>query len=249
MSVITARALPDARDGLKPVQRRILFAMYDSLHLMADGKFGKCMKIYGETIGNYHPHGDLACYEALVRMAQDFTLRYPLVSKMGNFGSIIGLPPAAARYTEARLAPLAEQLMSELRFQTVDYRPTYNNERQEPVVLPARYPNLLVNGTSGIAVGMATSIPPHNLREVIDACILLIHDRDASVAQLMKHVRGPDFPLGGRLISDRRELRLVYEEGRGAMKARAELETDRQKRKESPDPIAIYSNPYNTASA
>ena len=244
MSVITSRALPDARDGLKPVQRRILFAMYDGLHLTADAKYVKCAKICGDTIGNYHPHGDLACYDALVRMAQDFTLRYPLISGWGNFGSIIGLPQAAARYTEARLAPLAEQLMSELRFETVDFRPTYDNRGQEPVVLPARYPNLLVNGTSGIAVGMATSIPPHNLREVIDACIHLIHDRDASVAQLMKHVKGPDFPLGGRLISERRELRLVYEEGRGSIKVRAEWQLDREKRKEVPDRIAIYSIPY-----
>lgn len=243
LSVITARALPDARDGLKPVQRRILFAMYDGLHLTADAKYVKCMKICGETIGNYHPHGDVACYEALVRMAQDFTLRYPLVAGWGNFGSIIGLPPAAARYTEARLTVLAEQLMNELRFETVDYRPTYDNARQEPVVLPARFPNLLVNGTQGIAVGMATSIPPHNLREVIDACVHLIHDRDASVAQLMKHVKGPDFPLGGRIISERRDLRMVYEEGRGSIKVRAEWERDREKRKEVPDRIVVYSIP------
>jgi DNA gyrase subunit A len=244
LSVITSRALPDARDGLKPVQRRILFAMYDGLHLTADAKYVKCMRISGETTGKYHPHGDVACYEALVRMAQDFSLRYPLVDGWGNFGSIMGLPPAAARYTEARLTVLAEQLMTELRFETVDFRPTYNNEGQEPIVLPARYPNLLVNGTQGIAVGMATSIPPHNLREVIDACVHLIHDRDASVAQLMKHVKGPDFPLGGRIIGERRELRMVYEEGRGSIKVRAEWELDREKRKEVLDRIAVYSIPY-----
>jgi DNA gyrase subunit A len=244
MSVITARALPDARDGLKPVQRRILFAMYDGLHLTADAKYVKCMKICGDTTGNFHPHGDIACYDALVRMAQNFTLRYPLIDGWGNFGSVNGLPAAASRYPEARLTLLAEQLMNELRFETVDFRPTYDNARQEPVVLPARFPNLLVNGTQGIAVGMATSIPPHNLREVIDACIHLIHDRDASVAQLIKHVKGPDFPLGGRLISERRELRLVYEEGRGSMKVRAEWQLDREKRKEVPDRIAIYSIPY-----
>lgn len=244
LSVISSRALPDARDGLKPVQRRILFAMYDGLHLTADAKYVKCMKICGETIGNYHPHGDVACYEALVRMAQDFSLRYPLVAGWGNFGSIIGLPPAAARYTEARLTALAEQLMNELRFDTVEHRPTYDNLRQEPVVLPARFPNLLVNGTQGIAVGMATSIPPHNLREVIDACVHLIHDRETSTAQLMKHIKGPDFPLGGRIISERRDLRQVYEEGRGSIKVRAEWEFDREKRKEVPDRIAIHSIPY-----
>ncbi len=244
LSVITSRALPDARDGLKPVQRRILFAMYDGLHLTADSKNAKCMKICGETIGNYHPHGDLACYEALVRMAQDFTLRYPLVRKEGNFGSIIGLPPAASRYTEARLMPLADHLLNELRFETVDYRPTYDNARQEPIVLPARFPNLLLNGTQGIAVGMATNIPPHNLRELIDACVHLIHDREASVAQLMKHVKGPDFPLGGRIITARRDLRLLYEEGRGSIKVRAEWDLDREKRKEVADRIAIHSIPY-----
>src|SRR5262245_7561915 len=244
LSVISARALPDARDGLKPVQRRILFAMYDGLGLSADAKYVKCMRISGETTGKYHPHGDVACYEALVRMAQDFSLRYPLVAGWGNFGSIMGLPPAAARYTEARLTPVAEQLMNELRFETVDFRPTYNNEGQEPVVLPARFPNLLVNGTQGIAVGMATNIPPHNLREVIDACIHLIHDRDASVAQLMKHVRGPDFPLGGRIITERRELKQMYEEGRGSVKVRAEWKFDKEKRKDTPDRLVIYSVPY-----
>jgi len=244
LSVITSRALPDVRDGLKPVQRRILYAMYDGLRLTADAKCVKCMRICGDTTGKYHPHGDAACYETLVRMAQDFSLRYPLVFGWGNFGSIMGLPPAAARYTEARLMPLAEQLMSELKFRTVDIRPTYDNAFEEPVVLPARFPNLLVNGTQGIAVGMATSIPPHNLQEVIAACVHLIHDRDASVAQLMKHVKGPDFPLGGRIISERRDLRQVYEQGRGSIKVRAEWEFDREKRKEVLDRLVIYSIPY-----
>lgn len=244
LSVITARALPDVRDGLKPVQRRILFAMFDALGLTADSRYTKSMRICGETTGNYHPHGDAACYEALVRMAQDFTLRYPLVDGWGNFGSVIGLPPAASRYTEARLRPLAAHLMNELRFETVDYRPTYNAERLEPVVLPARFPHLLVNGTQGIAVGMATSIPPHNLRETIDACIHLIHDREASVAQLMKHMKGPDFPLGGRIISERRDLRQMYEEGRGSVKMRAEWEFDREKRQTVADRLVITSIPY-----
>lgn len=244
LSVITARALPDVRDGLKPVQRRILFAMYDGLGLTAESRYVKCMKISGDTTGNFHPHGDVACYEALVRMAQDFTLRYPLVDGWGNFGSVIGLPPAASRYTEARLRPLAEHLMNELRYETVDYRPTYDAQHKEPVVLPARFPHLLVNGTQGIAVGMATSIPPHNLREVIDACIHLIHDRDASVAQLMKHIKGPDFPLGGRIVTERRELRQMYEEGRGSIKVRAEWKFDREKRQETPDRLVIDSIPY-----
>ncbi len=244
LSVISSRALPDARDGLKPVQRRILYAMYDGLGLTADGKYVKCARITGDTCGKFHPHGNSACYEALARMAQDFSLRYPLVAGWGNFGSIMGLPPAAERYTEARLTALAEQLMNELRFETVDFRPTYDSTNNEPVVLPARFPNLLVNGTQGIAVGMATSIPPHNLREVIDAAVHLIHDRDASVAQLMKHMKGPDFPLGGRIISERRELRMVYEEGRGSIKVRAEWETDREKRKEVPERLVVYSIPY-----
>ena len=244
LSVISSRALPDARDGLKPVQRRILYAMYDGLGLTADSKYVKCARITGDTCGRLHPHGNSACYEALVRMAQDFSLRYPLVAGWGNFGSIMGLPPAAERYTEARLTLLAEQLMNELRYETVDFRPTYDNAMQEPVVLPARFPNLLVNGSQGIAVGMATSIPPHNLREVIDAAVHLIHDRDASVAQLMKHMKGPDFPLGGRIISERRELRMVYEEGRGSIKVRAEWQTDREKRKEVPERLVVYSIPY-----
>ncbi|MFN0055148.1 MAG: DNA topoisomerase (ATP-hydrolyzing) subunit A [Planctomycetales bacterium] len=244
LSVITSRALPDVRDGLKPVQRRILFAMYDGLGLTPDSRYAKCAKICGETTGNYHPHGDIACYEALVRMAQDFSLRYPLVDGWGNFGSVIGLPPAAARYTEARLRPIAEHLMDELRFDTVDFRPTYDAQRQEPVVFPARLPHLLVNGTQGIAVGMATSIPPHNLRETIEACVHLIHDRDASTAQLMKFIKGPDFPLGGRIISERRDLRTMYEEGRGSVKVRGEWELDKEKRKEVADRLVIRSIPY-----
>lgn len=244
MSVISSRALPDVRDGLKPVQRRIMFVMYDGLRLTADAKYVKSMRVCGETTGKYHPHGEGACYDALVRMAQNFTLRYPLVEGWGNFGSVIGLPPAAARYTEVRLRALSEQLMNELRFETVDTRPNYDANYQEPVVLPARYPNLLVNGSQGIAVGMATNIPPHNLREVIDACVHLIHDRDASVAQLMKHVRGPDFPLGGRIITERRELRQMYEEGRGSVKVRAEWKHDKERRKDTPDRLVIYSVPY-----
>jgi len=248
VSVIMSRALPDVRDGLKPVQRRLLYTMFDSLRLLFDARYAKSMKIYGETVGNFHPHGESATYEALVRMAQGFSLRYPLVDGWGNFGSVMGLPPAAARYTEARLTALACELMTELRFETVPFRPTYDRQREEPVVLPARYPNLLVNGAQGIAVGMATSIPPHNLTEVIDACIALIGDRSLTVAQLLKYIKGPDFPLGGRIVTERRELRTLYEEGRGSIKVRGEWQLDREKRKEVPDRVVITSIPYGVES-
>jgi DNA gyrase subunit A len=244
MSVIMARALPDVRDGLKPVQRRILYVMYDSLRLTSDAKFVKCAKIVGATTGDYHPHGDDAVYDALVRLAQDFTMRERLVDGQGNFGSVIGLPPAARRYTEARLTAIAEQLMQELRLETVDVRPNYSATETEPVVLPARFPNLLVNGAQGIAVGMATSIPPHNLAEVIAGCVHLIDEREASVAQVMKHIKGPDFPLGGRIVTDRKEMRQIYEEGRGTIKVRAEWRLDREGRKEISNRVVIYSIPY-----
>src|ERR1700722_448604 len=167
LSVITSRALPDVRDGLKPVQRRVLYVMYEELRLTADAKTRKSEKVCGDTTGNYHPHGEASVYETLVRLAQNFSLRYPLVIGQGNFGSIIGLPAAAARYTEVKLTAVAEQLMSELKYETTATRPTYDASKDEPVVLPARFPNLLVNGTQGIAVGMATNIPPHNLREAV----------------------------------------------------------------------------------
>lgn len=244
MSVISSRALPDVRDGLKPVQRRILFVMYDGLRLTHDSKYVKCARISGETTGKFHPHGTIAVYEALVRLAQDFTLRYPLVDGWGNFGSIMGLPPAAERYTEARLRAIAEQLMDELRFETIDTRPNYDGQFQEPVVLPARFPHLLVNGTQGIAVGMATNIPPHNLGEVIDACVRLIHEKDVTVHNLLREIKGPDFPLGGRLVTDRKELKQIYEEGRGSIKVRAEWRLDTEKRHEVPDRVVVYSIPY-----
>jgi len=245
MSVIQSRALPDVRDGLKPVQRRVLFVMYDGLHLLHTAKTRKCAKITGDTTGNYHPHGEEAVYDTLVRLAQDFTYRYPLIDGQGNFGSVMGLPAAARRYTEARLTGIAEHLMSELRYDTVEMRPTYDGVMKEPVVLPARYPNLLVNGTQGIAVGMATSIPPHNLGEVISACVHLIDNADATVAQLMKYVKGPDFPLGGRIVTDRRDIRTMYEEGRGSVKVRGEWRFDRERKKEVRNRLVIYSVPYN----
>lgn len=244
LSVITSRALPDVRDGLKPVQRRILYVMFDRLRLTADGKTRKCAKICGDTTGSFHPHGDIAVYEALVRLAQDFTLRYPLVIGQGNFGSVMGLRAAAARYTEAKLSRLAENLMSELRFQTVEMRPTYDAADEEPVVVPARYPALLVNGASGIAVGMATNMPPHNLGEVIKACVHLIENPDASTAQLTRYVKGPDFPLGGRIVTDRAELKEMYETGRGSVKVRGEWRFDQQGKKQDTSRIIVYSVPY-----
>ena len=247
LSVITSRALPDVRDGLKPVQRRILYVMHTLLRLTADQKTRKCAKICGDTTGNFHPHGDSSVYDALVRMAQDFTLREPLVTGQGNFGSIIGLKAAASRYTEAKLTPLSEQLMRELRFETVDMRPNYDATNSEPVVLPARYPNLLVNGTQGIAVGMATNIPPHNLGEVVRAAVHLIDNPKATVAQLMKFVKGPDFPLGGRVISDRKELRNAYETGKGTIKIRGEWKYDRDYKGQIDDQLVIYSVPYGVS--
>jgi len=247
LSVVTSRALPDVRDGLKPVQRRILYVMYHELRLTVDSKRRKSMKICGDTIGNYHPHGEGAVYESLVRLAQDFSQRCPLVDGQGNFGSILGLPHAAARYTEARLTSIAEQLMSELRSQTVDMRPNYDGTRQEPIVLPARFPNLLVNGTQGIAVGMATNIPPHNLDEVIKACVHLSKHPDATVAQLMKFIKGPDFPLGGRVVTDRRALAKAYKEGRGTIKVRGEWKFDTQRRRKTPDRLVVYSVPHGVS--
>jgi len=244
LSVITSRALPDVRDGLKPVQRRILYVMHN-LRLTADGKTRKCAKICGDTTGSFHPHGDTAVYDALVRLAQDFTLRYPLVIGQGNFGSIMGLRAAASRYTEAKMSALAEQMMSELRYQTVNMRPTYDAASEEPSVLPARYPALLVNGTQGIAVGMATSMPPHNLNEVTKACIHLIQDPEATVAQLMKYVKGPDFPLGGRIVTERAEIRQAYETGRGSFKTRGEWRFDVVGKKEVQTQLVIYSVPYS----
>src|SRR5947209_7640007 len=232
LSVITSRALPDVRDGLKPVQRRILYTMYHDLHLYADGRPRKCAKIVGEVMGNYHPHGDVALYEALVRLAQPFVMRVPLVHGQGNFGSVDGDPPAAARYTEARLAAAAEFLMSELRQRTVDLRPNYENTREEPVVVPARFPNLLVNGASGIAVGLATNIPPHNLGDVVKAAVYLIDNPGASTAELLDRLKGPDFPLGGKVITDRTALRKLYEEGSGSIKVQGECKPERAAKKE-----------------
>jgi DNA gyrase subunit A len=241
MSVIMSRALPDVRDGLKPVQRRILFTMYQDLHLTFDGRPRKCAKIIGDVTGNYHPHGGAAAYEALVRMAQPFVMRAPLVHGQGNFGSVDGDPPAADRYTEAKLAAVSESLLAELRQRTVAMRPNYENTREEPVVLPAQFPNLLVNGASGIAVGMATNIPPHNLGEVIKGCIHLIENPEATTAQLLDKIKGPDFPLGGKVVTDRATLRKIYEEGSGSIKVQGEWKVESAGKREQ---IIITSIPY-----
>jgi DNA gyrase subunit A len=219
MSVIVGRALPDVRDGLKPVHRRVLYAMHDA-GLQPNRSYSKSSRIVGEVMGKYHPHGDQAIYDTLVRMAQDFSLRYPLVDGQGNFGSIDDDPPAAMRYTEARLARLATEMLREIESDTVDFIPNYDEKNLEPLVLPSRFPNLLVNGSSGIAVGMATNIPPHNLREVVGAVKTFIENPEVDLAALMKHVKGPDFP-GGGTIKGTEGIRDAYASGRGSVKVRA----------------------------
>src|SRR3989441_2184742 len=212
VSVITARALPDVRDGLKPVQRRILYTMWQQ-SLTADAKHRKCAKVVGDVMGSYHPHGDAALYETLVRMAQSFSLRYPLVDGSGNFGSLDGDSAAAMRYTECRLARVSNEMLTEIEQSTVPFRPNYDGTKTEPVVLPARIPNLLVNGATGIAVGMATNIPPHNLGEVSTALIKMLDNEDIGNAQLCKHIKGPDFPTGGQILNSPDELKQIYRPG------------------------------------
>jgi len=242
LSVVTSRALPDVRDGLKPVQRRILYSMDHELHVRWDSKYMKCARIVGDVIGKFHPHGDTAIYDALARMAQDFTLRAQLVDGRGNFGSPDGDAPAAMRYTEARLSKLAGELLRELGQRTVAFRPNYDGTQFEPVVLPARFPNLLVNGSQGIAVGMATSIPPHNLSEVVDAAIALIDEPDMTLAKVLKHVKGPDFPTGGQLLSSRSEINAVYATGQGSLRLRGEWKVEESKR--SGPIIVVTAIPY-----
>ncbi len=242
LSVITSRALPDVRDGLKPVQRRILYAMLHDNHLRPDAKHRKSATVVGTVLGRYHPHGDSSVYDAMVRMAQSWALRLPLVDGSGNFGSLDGDEAAAYRYTECRLAPPAMELLRELDFETVEMRANYDGTTEEPTVLPARYPNLLVNGSTGIAVGMATNIPPHNLKEIVDAIIALAKDRSIEHVTLMKYINGPDFPTGGQMLNSKVELRQIYKEGAGTIRVRGEYKLE-EKKKGGTD-VVITSIPY-----
>ena len=245
MSVIVSRALPDVRDGLKPVHRRILFSMYEQ-NFTPDRPYNKCARNTGDTTGRFHPHGDIAVYDAMVRMAQDFSMRAPLIDGQGNFGSVDGDPPAASRYTEARLEKIAMAMLEDLDKDTVDYKPNYDEKELEPTVLPARFPNLLVNGAGGIAVGMATNIPPHNLAEAIDAAVALMDKPDMSVEELMEIIPGPDFPTGGAIIG-RTGIRSAYATGRGSiiMRAKTHVETLRRDR----EAIIVTEIPYQVNKA
>jgi DNA gyrase subunit A len=243
MSVIVGRALPDVRDGLKPVHRRVLFSMHEA-GLQPNRPFRKASRVVGDVMGQFHPHGDAAIYDTLVRLGQDFAMRYPLVDPQGNFGSIDNDPPAAMRYTEARLSRLATEMLRDIDADTVDFGPNYDESRQEPLVLPSRFPNLLVNGASGIAVGMATNIPPHNLREAIDATVAYIDDPQIDVGGLMKHVKGPDFPTGG-IIVGRGGIREAYETGRGRVVVRGKAHVEPMER--GKERIIITEMPYQVA--
>src|SRR6056297_503949 len=225
MSVIVSRALPDVRDGLKPVHRRILYSMGE-MGLRSNQAYKKCGRIVGDVLGKFHPHGDQSIYDALVRLAQHFSMRYPVVDPQGNFGSVDGDPPAAMRYTEARMDPIAEELLADLDKDTVDFVANYDDRLEEPDVLPSAFPNLLVNGSSGIAVGMSTNIPPHNLGEVVDATVHLIENPDCSTEDLMGHIKGPDFPTGGNIVG-KDPIYSAYQTGRGRIRMRAEYEIQR----------------------
>ena len=240
MSVIVSRALPDIRDGLKPVHRRIIFAMHKGGFDWSK-QFRKSARIVGDVIGKYHPHGDQAVYDALVRMVQDFSMSLPLIDGQGNFGSIDGDPPAAMRYTETKLAKISQYLIDDIEKETVNFKSNYDETEQEPVVLPAQYPNLLVNGAGGIAVGMATSIPPHNLGEVIDGTLAFINNRDIKINELMKHIPGPDFPTGGTIIG-KNIIKEGYKNGRGSFKIRGEIKIEQ--RTNGKERIVITSIPY-----
>ncbi|MBR6635309.1 MAG: DNA gyrase subunit A, partial [Clostridia bacterium] len=227
MSVITSRALPDVRDGMKPVHRRILYTMYENT-LYPDKPFRKCADTVGSVLGRYHPHGDASVYDAMVRLAQDFSMRYTLVDGHGNFGSIDGDPPAAYRYTESRMSKISLEMLGDIDKDTVDFVPNYDDRLKEPTVLPSRIPNLLVNGSMGIAVGMATNIPPHNLGEVVDAMCCVIDNPEAEIADIMEHIKGPDFPTAG-LIMGKAGIRAAYATGRGKITVRAKAEIEETK--------------------
>src|SRR4030088_854150 len=245
MSVIVARALPDARDGLKPVHRRILYAMYEN-GFEWNKSYNKSARTVGDVIGKYHPHGDQSVYDALVRMAQDFSMRVPLIDGQGNFGSVDGDMPAAMRYTESRLTKIAQSLLDDIDKDTVDFQPNYDGNEKEPSVLPAKFPNLLVNGAGGIAVGMATNTPPHNLGEVIDACVALIDNPALGIEDLINIVPGPDFPTGG-IILGRQGIRSSYHLGRGSivMRGKVSIQTIRKDR----EAIIISEIPYQVKKA
>ena len=240
MSVIVSRALPDVRDGLKPVHRRILYTMYEN-GLSPDKPYRKCADTVGAVLGRYHPHGDASVYDALVRLAQDFSMRYPLIDGHGNFGSVDGDPPAAYRYTEARMSKISLEMLTDIEKETIDYTSNYDDRLKEPTTLPSRFPNLLVNGVTGIAVGMATNIPPHNLGEIIDAIDLLIDDPDATLAQIMEYVKGPDFPTAG-IIMGYSGIRAAYATGRGKITVRARAEI--QEHKPNRYRIVVTELPY-----
>src|SRR3954462_938900 len=247
MSVIVSRALPDVRDGLKPVHRRVLYAMND-LGLVPGRPYRKCAKVVGDVLGKYHPHGDSSVYDALVRMAQDFSMRMPLVDGQGNFGSVEGDPAAAYRYTECRLTRLSEELLRDIDKDTVDFTPNFDESTYEPEVLPNRFPNLLVNGSGGIAVGMATNIPPHNLVEIIDATVLLINQPDCTIADMMKHVVGPDFPTAA-MIYGRSGIAQAYLTGRGSIIMRARTEIEKVQGSADREQILVTEIPYQVNKA
>jgi DNA gyrase subunit A len=247
LSVITSRALPDVRDGLKPVQRRLLYAMFQNLRLSSDARPRKSAAIVGEVLGKYHPHGDQAAYEAMVRLAQPFSLRYPLVHGEGNFGSMDGDNAAAMRYTEAKLSALTDELFRDLRGDTVPYRANYDATTEEPVVLPAAIPQLLLNGSTGIAVGMATNIPPHNFTEVVNALIAMLDEPEITTAGLLKFIKGPDFPTAGEILTNKREIREIYETGQGSVKLRGEWTVETQPRGKRQ--IVVTSLPYTVNKA
>src|SRR6476469_2271000 len=246
LSTIMHRALPDARDGLKPVHRRLLYAMRQ-LRLDPGAAFKKCARVVGDVIGKFHPHGDQAVYDALVRLAQDFSQRYPLIDGQGNFGNVDGDNPAAMRYTEARLTEIAHLLLEGIDEDAIDFRPTYDGEENEPIVLPGAFPNLLANGAAGIAVGMATSIPPHNAGEVCAAAMHLIANPACSTADLLTHMPGPDFPTGGTLAEDKAARLAAYETGRGGFRLRAKWEVE--KGKHSTWQIVVTEIPYQVQKA
>ncbi len=246
LSTIVSRSLPDVRDGLKPVHRRILYAMWE-MGLGPTAKFRKSAAVVGEVLGKFHPHGDQAAYDAMVRMAQDFSLRYPLVEGSGNFGSLDGDPAAAMRYTEARLSKIAEELLVEIDKETVGFRPNYDNSLKEPAVLPARFPQLLVNGTSGIAVGMSCSFPPHNLSEVIDGLTAMIDNSNIDLKDILKLIKGPDFPTGGQILNSKKELKEIYQSGSGAIRVRGEYSVEDLPR--GKQAVVITSIPYTVNKA